>query len=120
VRFVSEGSSLADIGFSSTSTFGVEAGGGGVDGLATSFFGADEKRARSCGESLNITIRDFFILSDRGLGVGVTLWEEGVDMVCAMDGWCLEELWWKKLGRRLGWLSWPSSLAASEVVVVQR
>lgn len=66
MRFVSEGSSLADTGFSSTSTFGVDAGGDGAGNLATSFFGADEKRVRSCGESLIITIRDFFILSDRG------------------------------------------------------
>lgn len=65
MRLVSEGSSLADTGFSSTSTLGVDAGGDGVDGLATSLFGADEKRARACGESLNIAIRDFFILSDR-------------------------------------------------------
>lgn len=65
VRFISEGSSLADAGFSSTSTLGVDADCDDGEDLATSFSSADEKRDRSCGESLSIAIRDFFILSDR-------------------------------------------------------
>jgi len=51
------------------------------DSFVTSFFGADEKRDRSCGDSLSIAMRDcFFILSDRPLGVGVTFVEVGVDI----------------------------------------
>ena len=66
MRFVSEGSSLADTGFSSTSTLGVDADGGEGEDLTISFFGAEEKRDKSCGESLSMAIRDgFFILSDR-------------------------------------------------------
>ena len=66
VRFVSEGSSLADTGFSSTSTLGIDVDGGEGEDLTISFFGAEEKRDKSCGESLSMAIRDgFFILSDR-------------------------------------------------------
>lgn len=66
VRLVSDGSSWTDTGFSSTSTFGVDADCDDGDDFASSCFGADEKRDRRSGESLRIAIRDcFFILSGR-------------------------------------------------------
>lgn len=66
MRFVSEGSSLADTGFSSTSTLGIDVDGGEGEDLVISFVGDEEKRDKSCGESLSMAIREgFFILSDR-------------------------------------------------------
>lgn len=89
MRFVSEGLPLVDVGFSSTSTFGVEADADdGDDDLVSSFWGADAKCESCEGESLRTTILEFvFVLSDRPavvMGAGMALFDDVVDTILSM------------------------------------